>query len=73
MRLTSFLAALLCGLFLAACGSDDESTESGSTPAEQTKTDAGVEPDSVLSSSEPQAARKRPHRRAARKDVRRMS
>ena len=44
MRLTSFLAALLCGLFLAACGSDDESTESGSTPAEQTKTDAGAFP-----------------------------
>ncbi|MBE2318903.1 iron-siderophore ABC transporter substrate-binding protein [Solirubrobacter sp. CPCC 204708] len=37
MRLTALLAALLCGLFLAACGSDDESTSTSgsSAPAKQ--------------------------------------
>jgi iron complex transport system substrate-binding protein len=44
MRLMSILAALLCGLFLAACGSDDETAESGSAAAEQSQTDAGAFP-----------------------------
>ena len=45
----------------------------GKAPESDWDCSAGAEPDSVLSSSEPQAARKRPHRSAARIDVRRMS
>jgi iron complex transport system substrate-binding protein len=33
MRLTALLAAILCGLFLSACGSDDDSGASGSVAA----------------------------------------
>ena len=44
MRLTSILAALLCGLFLAACGSDEESTAPKSQPSGQSQTDAGAFP-----------------------------
>src|SRR6478609_11679670 len=35
MRQIAMLAALLCGLFLAACGSDDEPATSSSAPAAQ--------------------------------------
>lgn len=44
MRLTALLAALLCGLFLAACGSDDEPTTSSSAPTEQKDGEAGAFP-----------------------------
>src|SRR5688500_14442949 len=42
MRVTSILAAILCGLFLTACGSDE--TESSAAPAEQSQTQSGAFP-----------------------------
>ena len=42
MRVISILTAILCGLILTACGSDEP--ESSSAPAEQTKTESGAFP-----------------------------
>lgn len=49
MRLTALLAAILCGLFLAACGSDEETPAPSSAPAEEQEggTESGAFPATI--------------------------